>query len=220
MGQTVLEKCAKVMLEFVYEEIEKKRRRAILHMAEVAETSTDNEQFRIQLLGYLEKTEFTQPLLEISRRIEPLDWVKLVLKVKDIDSARQLLFGCGRALESYPDHPGLWLLSAFARILLPKPQDDTAMNEFQRAIRLLARSSEKEDTPKAIANFIEVINRERPTLTNIVIKEFQNREIARIVLKNVDSSSESSMFALKILLENTLDKTKLVRTHLLGGELS
>jgi ATP-dependent DNA helicase RecQ len=224
IGQTVLEKCVKVMLEFVYKEIEKKRRRAILHMAEVAETSTDNEQFRIQLLGYLEKTEFTQSLIEISRKIEPLEWAQLALKVVDIDSARQLLFGCGRALESYPDHPGLWLLSAFARILLPKPQDDIAMTEFQRATRSLARFSEKEDTPKAIVNFIEMINRERPTLTNdfcyILIKEFQNREIARIVLKNVDSSSESGMLSLKILLENTLDKTKLVRTHLLGGELS
>jgi hypothetical protein len=44
--------------------------------------------------------------------------------------------------------------------------------------------------------------------------------MARIALKYADVASESGMFALKILLETTLEKTKLVRAHILGGELS
>jgi len=145
-GQTVLEKCIRVMLEFVYEEIEKKRRRAILQMAEVADTSLDNEPFRLQLLDYLEKSEFTQQLADTAKKLEPMEWVSIASQVEDIDSARHLLGGCRRALESYPDHPGLLLLSAFSRLMIPKLPTDSAIGEFQRSIKLLARPPEKEDT--------------------------------------------------------------------------
>jgi len=221
-GQTVLEKCVRVMLEFVYEEIEKKRRRAILQMAEVADTSLENEPFRMQLLNYLEKTEFTQPLADMAKKIEPMEWVSIASKVEDIDSSRHLLGGCRRALESYPDHPGLLLLSAFSRLMIPKLPTDLAIGEFQRAIRLLARPPEKEDTLKAITRFLEMIKQKRPPLINnfchIVLEEFPQRDIARITLKYADPASESGILALKILLESTLEKTKLVRTHILGGE--
>ena len=142
-GQSVLEKCIRVMLEFVYAEIEKKKRRAIFQMAEVADTSLGDEPFRIQLLDYLEKSEFTQQLADTAKKFEPMEWVSLALQVDDIDSARHLLGGCRRALESYPDHPGLLLLSAFSRIMIPKLPTDMAINEFQRAVKLLAKLPEK-----------------------------------------------------------------------------
>jgi len=223
-GQTVLEKCLRIMLEFVYEEIEKKRRRAILQMAEVADTSSESEPFRMQLLNYLEKTEFTQPLADMARKIEPLEWVSIASQVEDIDSARHLLGGCRRALESYPDHPGLLLLSAFSRLMIPKLPTDLAIDEFQRAVKLLARPPEKKGTLKAITRFLEIIKQKRPPLINSfcnsVLEEFPQRDIARITLEYVDLTSKSGILALKILLESTLEKTKLVRTHILGGELA
>ena len=131
-GQTVLEKCVRVMLEFVYEEIEKKRRRAIFQMAEVADTSIEDVPFRAQLLDYLEKTEFTQQLADLATKMKSLEWIPIALEVDDIDSARHLLGGCRRALESYPDHPGLLMLSAFSRLMIPKLPTEMALNEFQR----------------------------------------------------------------------------------------
>jgi len=223
-GQTVLEKCIRIMLEFVYEEIEKKRRRAIFQMAEVADASSDNEPFRAQLLNYLEKSEFTQLLTDTAKKMEPLEWVNIASKVEDIDSARHLLGGCRRALESYPDHPGLLLLSAFSRIMIPKLPTDVAISEFQKAVKLLAKLPENEDTCNALTSFLEMIKQKRPPLINnfcyIVLEGFPQRDMARIALKYADVASESGMFALKILLETTLEKTKLVRAHILGGELS
>jgi hypothetical protein len=108
--------------------------------------------------------------------------------------------------------------------MIPKPQTDMAIGEFQRAIKLLARPPEKEDTRKAITRFLEMIKQKRPPLTNnfcyIVLKEFPQRDMARITLKYADTASESGIFALKILLESVLEKTKLVRTHIIGGEPS
>ncbi len=69
-----------------------------------------------------------------------------------------------------------------------------------------------------------MIKQKRPPLINnfchIVVEEFPQRDIARITLKYADPTSEGGMLALKILLESTLEKTKLVRTHILGGELA
>jgi len=221
-GKTVLEKCIRVMLEFVYEEIEKKRRRAILHMAEVADTSSDGESFRTQLLDYLEKSEFTEQLEDIAKRTEPMEWVKIATQVKDIDSSMHLRSGCQRALESYPDHPGLLLLSAYSKFMIPKHPTNIAISEFQEAIRLLARPPEKEDTRKAIVRFLEMVKQKRPFLINdlchIVLKALPQRAMARIILKYADPASEGGMLALKILLESTLEKTRLVTTHILGGE--
>ena len=95
------------MIEFVYEEIEKKRRRAITTMAEVARDCPTDATFREALLSYFEKSPFTEPLLKL-KRIEPKDWWKvLAIKgeldeplLKEIDGVGQLLGGCRRTLEA------------------------------------------------------------------------------------------------------------------------
>jgi ATP-dependent DNA helicase RecQ len=221
-GQSVLEKCVRVMLEFVYEAIEKKRRLAMFHMAEAADTSSTNETFRTQLLDYLEKSEFTQQLEDIAKKMDPLEWVNLASKVEDFDSASHLRGGCRRSRESYPDHPGLLLLSAFSRTMIHTLPTAMAIVEFQRAVKLLAKPPENKDTRKALASFLEMIKQKRPPLADkfcgIVLEGFPQRDMARTVLKYVDTASESGMFALEILLETTLEKTKHVRVHILGGE--
>jgi len=191
-------------------------------MAEVAETSVDDEPFRRQLLDYLEKSEFTKQLMDTAKKIEPMEWVAIASKVADIDSARHLLGGCRRALESYPDHPGLLLLSAFSRILIPKLPIDKAISEFQRTMKLLAKTPENPDTREALVSFLEMIKQKRPPLANkfcgILLEGFPQRDMARTVLKYADTESESGLFAVKILLQTTLENTRHVRTRILGGE--
>ena len=73
-GRNLIEKCLGYLIDFVYEEIEKKRRRAIQTMAEVARTCHADETIREALLSYLEKSPFTEPLLQLARQIEPQEW--------------------------------------------------------------------------------------------------------------------------------------------------
>jgi hypothetical protein len=106
--------------------------------------------------------------------------------------------------------------------MIPKLPTDMAISEFQRAVRSLAKPPEREDTRKALISFIELIKQKRPILVSnfcyIVLEGFPRRDMARTTLKYADTVSESGMFALKILLETTLEKTKQVRAHILGGE--
>jgi superfamily II DNA helicase RecQ len=154
-GNGVVEKCVRVLLKFVYEEVEKKRRAAIRTMAEVARKGADSgmadDFIRQELLAYLEKSPFSEPLENAARTMESLDWWS-ILEIRDsdgvrmlsyIDGARQLLGGCRRVLESYPDHPGIYLLSALARLLLPETDVESALNDIRSGLDNLQRYHHK-----------------------------------------------------------------------------
>ena len=67
-----------------------------------------------------------------------------------------------------------------------------------------------------------MINQKRPpvaeTFCGLVLEDFQQREMARAILKLVDSKSGSGLLAYRILIKNTVERTKRVRAHILGGE--
>lgn len=217
-GSTTLEKCLRTLLDFVYGEIEKKRRQTILEMARVASTSPDNEAFRKALLNYLETSEFTKKLNKIAKEMAPQEWVDIISNVKDIQSAQRLLGGCRRALESNPDHPGLLLLSSFARV---KTSDETAIDEFGRASRSLAESPLQESVQEqTLAKMIGMMALERPlaasALCYIALQEFPRREIARITLAYSEISSQAGKLALRVLLAYMLQEVQSARRHLVG----
>jgi len=219
-GSTVLEKCLRVLLEFVYEEIEKKRRRTIFQMAEVASTSVEKEAFRRALLNYLETSEFTKKLDKVSREIVPSEWVDIASNIEDVNSAHRLLGGCRRALESYPDHPGLLMLSSYARLMT---SDETAIDEFERSIKALA-GAPLEETVRLdmLTKILELISHRRPsimsTLCLVMLRGFPSTEMAKVALSYSEEASEAGALALEILLGSTLDKARLVVRHFSGGE--
>jgi ATP-dependent DNA helicase RecQ len=218
-GTTMLEKCLKTLLEFVYEEIETKRRRMILQMAEVAE-SPDDKAFKDAIIRYLDRSEFTKKLDDLSRQLTPQEWVDISSNIGDIDSAKRLLGGCRRALESYPDHPGLLLLSWFAR---QRTSDKTAMDEFERATRSLANSPLDDSVQEqTLARMLEQVAVDQPdtipALCYVALQEFPRREIARIALAYSEVTSKTGEVALRVLLGYTHQKVQTVRRHIVGGD--
>ena len=148
-GRNLIEKCLGYLIEFVYEEIAKKRRRAIQTIAEVARTCHTDETIREALLSYLERSPFTEPLLQLARQIESQEWWD-VLDInnefdqpwlREVDGARQLLWGCRRTLEDFPSHPGLYLLSGFARLLLPNQEVEQALSDIRSGLQNLTDPS-------------------------------------------------------------------------------
>jgi ATP-dependent DNA helicase RecQ len=69
-GNGIIEKAVCFLIRFVYDEIERKRRRALQNIAEVARSSANGEDIRRALLDYLESSPFTGPLQEILRKVD------------------------------------------------------------------------------------------------------------------------------------------------------
>jgi hypothetical protein len=154
--------------------------------------------------------------------MNPQEWVDIVSNIDDINSAQRLLAGCRRTLESYPDHPGLLLLSWYARQLT---SDKTALDEFERATKSLANSTLDDHLrEQTLANMIKEVASEQPNaipaLCYVALQEFPRREIARIALTYSDISSKTGDLALRVLLGFTHQKVQTVRQHITGGDRS
>jgi RecQ family ATP-dependent DNA helicase len=219
-GSTMVERCLRKLIEFVYDEIEKKRRRMILNMAEAAE-SPDGSTFRMRIINYLETSEFTKKLGKISLEMVPQEWIEIAVGIEDVSSAQRLADGCRRVLESFPDHPGLLLLSAYARMFT---SDSTALDEFRRAAQALARSPlEASVREQTLARMIEQMALDRPSavpaLCQMALQEFPQREIARVTLRYTEAATPVGELALRILLTYMVGRIREVRKHIcLGGE--
>lgn len=116
--------CCKAMVDYVYDEIERKRRQASRTMLELARKgSRDPEGFRTDLMLYLQASErFTQSLEELARSVRPQSWSDLITNTTGLEELRELHGACQRVLESFPTHPGLLVLSALTR-LSPTPDE-------------------------------------------------------------------------------------------------
>jgi hypothetical protein len=114
-------------VKYIYESIEKRRRRAMGQMLQVARDAVrlaadGPESFRRQLLAYLEESEFTEPVGALAQRSEPEEWFAVLARVEGIDGITKLLGACRRRLEDSPSHPGLLLLAGICRTTSPHPE--------------------------------------------------------------------------------------------------
>ncbi|PKL62722.1 MAG: hypothetical protein CVV31_04435 [Methanomicrobiales archaeon HGW-Methanomicrobiales-2] len=117
--------CGCILIEYMYETIEKRRRRAILHMLQAARDGAEQgpKMFRKALLEYLEASAFTKPVKQISRSDDHRLWLEVLAQVQGMDDLTQLLGACRRQLEEYPSHPGLLILAGFCRAAGATPEE-------------------------------------------------------------------------------------------------
>lgn len=111
---TFTRRAAKLVIEFVYDVIERGRRQALFEMLDACKRSADSEQFRARILRYLDSSTFSET---VERMIAgesgglPVA-VEALSSVRSVLDAAELRGQVGRALEAYPDHPGLRLTRA------------------------------------------------------------------------------------------------------------
>ena len=115
--------CGRLLLEFVYEEIERARRRALREMwlAIHATRASPDTGFRKRILDYLTEGDIA-PVLEklIDRPYFDYDaWLRATADTLGAAEAHELRGSSGRLLESYPDHPGLLLARGLSEALIP-----------------------------------------------------------------------------------------------------
>jgi ATP-dependent DNA helicase RecQ len=117
--QEFLARALAVLIEFVYETIERARRRSLLEMLN-ASSQGDGEALRQRILSYLQTSEFDEALESLinQSQVGGLDRLSPSLDTVGTPTEASALRGAvGRYLTSYPDVPGLLLLRAVAESL-------------------------------------------------------------------------------------------------------
>ncbi len=126
----------RMLIEFTYDEIERSRRRSIREAVLLARQAGNDSEIRRRLLDYLQEglgAERIEELLE-REKVELSEWWELVTKVQTEMDAGELRGLCIRALESYPDHPGLLLARALAESMCSDHDEKVSSTEIGKAI--------------------------------------------------------------------------------------
>ena len=174
-----------------------------------------NNYIRQQLLAYLEKSIFTDILLEIVQSDDHTRWWEVLKMVTDIDLAKQLLGGCRRTLESYPEYSGLYILSAFSRLALPNYEIELVNQDFSTGINFIREQFDFETQELIITNIINVyqskIGQINEEFGELLLGLFPSRNIARLIYHSLQIQS------MAILLSNLLQNTKKFNNYYIGN---
>lgn len=170
------------VVEFVYDRIERRRRRAMWEMLQAARDAErlGIQRFREQLNTYMAESEFTQPVKELTMRILPTEWFELIGRAEGVDGLIKLFGACRRQLEESPEHPGLLLLTGFCRL----HYSDEGLRDIGDAFFILRRDYPDINCLEVAQRLIDVTKERFPTKSDNVLKAIldsnPSREIARL----------------------------------------
>ena len=125
--------CGREMVKFVYDTIEKSRRRSLREMWLAAQESRNGEELRQRMLEYLSDGDLAPVLERLVDRPEFrfADWIEVWTPIAGSVDARELRASSARLLASYPDHPGLLASRALAEAL----DEEGSRSEFQSNLK-------------------------------------------------------------------------------------
>jgi len=175
--------CSRVLIEFVYDTIERARRRSLREMWLAArETRNDaNEAFRARILDYLSQGDIA-PVLERLVDAEQFAfsaWLEPLEAVGPGPDAAELRGNAARLLSSYPDHPGLLLARAVSELI----DEDGDLREFSlnllSALRsALTRYSVADEEVRALVSWLEHRSEGKPDAELGVVLAFREAGLA------------------------------------------
>lgn len=122
---------ARVLVEFVYEAVERGRRIALGAMYQVAKEATTGEAVRERILEYLQESKFSKAVEELPTiGAFAADAFEAVMDLAAVPSDASEMRGATiRMLESQPDSPSLLILRGFLESLL-RPEEDEVLQDF------------------------------------------------------------------------------------------
>jgi ATP-dependent DNA helicase RecQ len=169
------------LIEFIYSEIEKQRRRALATMIEVARKAQNNHEIKEYILNYFEESTFTKDLMKLQKEfnIERINEIAGKIEAeKNIDRLKNLYGNIQRFLESAPDNPAFYLLSTLDRVKI-KVEMNKKMGMFSDSEEKML--SENGYIIRDWKNFITKINKHRYkdfifSMLNKISKMLENQD--------------------------------------------
>ena len=185
-----------LLLHFIYDVIERGRRRAFYEMVLTCSESPTDESIRQRILRYLEATEYTEALEDIIS-----DEKAGIKKCRDVfdnvrspNEAAELRGQVSRYLESYPDHPALLMLRSLSEVFSRDRNVEVAKQNFIASISsALTNYGISDDIVFDFAAWaVSVIARRNVELAKLLIITLlnihPNRELAREMINNLPIS--------------------------------
>ncbi|MGQ9696910.1 MAG: DEAD/DEAH box helicase, partial [Armatimonadota bacterium] len=169
------------VVEFVYDRIEQRRRRAMWEMLQIARDAErfGIERFREQINTYMAESKFSHPVKELTKRVSPTEWFDLLSKVEGVDGLVRLFGACRRQIEEFPEHPGLLLLTGFCRLLY----GNEGLRDIGGAFFVLRRDYPNVDRMEVARKLVAVSREHFPgklsEVLGAVLNSDRSREMAR-----------------------------------------
>ncbi len=186
------------LIEFVYDHVEKSRRRALFEMLQAAQAAASNptngnQVLRERVLRHLEWSEFDDVLqMVVDSSQGGLDALAGVFDQVDTPTAAGTLRGAvGRLLESYPDQPGLLIIRGVAEALARDSKQDALRQDIQAALTYATSTYriDREVIADALGESINAASSKGQTGEAIVAAiaehELFDREIARLLVSRI-----------------------------------
>jgi hypothetical protein len=169
-GQTVLQRCLSVLIDFVYTHIAAKRQEAIKVMEQAITVGLQGGNFADYIYTYFD-SKYT-PELRPFLRDERLDvvWKYMKLTGGDLDALSHLRGACDRLLVENPENAVFLLLRAFARFLTPRYRRHEAHADLAHALDVRSQrdGSTAADTGHLHTQFITEGQQHDPQLEAMV----------------------------------------------------
>lgn len=202
------------VVDFVYDKIESRRRRAMREMLQTVRDAVQlgKQEFREQLLRYMQESKFTQPIKELTRRVTPSEWFELLRKAEGIDGLTKLFGACRRQLEESPEHPGLLLLTGFCRLAY----GGEGLEDIEDAFLVMKRDYPTINRLKIAHTLIKFIRQRLPSkvdgVLTAVLESDLSPAMARLCYKEAPPYGSAYAKALFMLVEGILNTLRM------GGE--
>jgi ATP-dependent DNA helicase RecQ len=180
------------MVDFVYDELVSKRKRAMLTMADICNNFQNNEQFKESILNYLQESEFTEELRGWVNK--PFDDIgmesieEIINGIEDHEESRRLVGTVRRMLDEDPDNFALMMLSVVARSRSVIEVDESVLFEINRFVKKLLKYKDKEISNRLFLIMISDLTEFRKSIADEVVvgilKAHASQDFVRAVLSD------------------------------------
>lgn len=209
-----LVKASEVLIAFIYDTIEKGRRRAfseMLQLAESANASSDKDKvIRERVMLYFQTTYSEEIDKILNADSIKVDFIRdlidgyeasngrIIGGLRSTRDAEEIRGQVSRYLESYPDNPGLLLVRALSEVFSSDYSKDIAVSSFEAAVKYgndqIGYSTQQADYYELIAWAMIRIGQRKidvyEELATEVVESFDNIDFAKQLIEVSDSNPE------------------------------
>jgi ATP-dependent DNA helicase RecQ len=178
------------MVDFVYDEVLKKRKQSMLTMASICSNFQNNEHFKEEILNYLQESEFTEQLRGwVNKSFDEIGMEsieEIIDNLEDHDESRRLVGTARRMLDEDPENFPLMMLSVVARSISQIENEDSVLFEINRFVKKLLKYDNREISDRLFLIMISKLTEFRKSITDEVVvgilKIHTSQDFVRAVL--------------------------------------